>query len=78
MVEDVGEDSLIVGGERIDVGGAILWAAGVRASPAAAWVGAPSDRSGRARVEADLYRPRADPTFSSSGTRRSWSSRAAA
>ena len=57
MVDSVGDDWLVVGGERIDVGGAILWAAGVRASPAAPWVGAPSDRSGRARVEADLTVP---------------------
>jgi NADH:quinone reductase (non-electrogenic) len=56
-VEDVGEDFLAVGGERIEVGGAILWAAGVRASPAAFWVNAPRDRTGRARVEADLTVP---------------------
>src|SRR5258708_5754608 len=32
----------------------ILWAAGVRASPAAAWLGAPSDSAGRVKVEPDL------------------------
>ena len=56
-VEEVFEDGLVVGGARIDVGGAIVWAAGVRASPAARWVGAPSDRNGRARVKADLSLP---------------------
>lgn len=32
----------------------IIWAAGVQASPAAQWLGIPSDRAGRALVEADL------------------------
>jgi NADH dehydrogenase len=32
----------------------ILWAAGVRASPAAAWLDAPSDSAGRVKVEPDL------------------------
>jgi NADH dehydrogenase len=35
----------------------ILWAAGVRASAAAAWVGLPTDGAGRARVENDLTAP---------------------
>ncbi|MGD4082661.1 FAD-dependent oxidoreductase, partial [Xanthomonas citri pv. citri] len=34
-----------------------IWAAGVRASPAAEWLGAPSDRAGRVQVEADLTIP---------------------
>ena len=54
---DVGEGALTVGGERIEVGGATLWAAGVRASPAAFWIGAPTDRSGRVRVDPDLSVP---------------------
>jgi NADH dehydrogenase len=56
-VDDVHEEALIVGGERIEAGGAILWAAGVRASPASAWIAAPTDRSGRVRVSADLSVP---------------------
>ena len=56
-VEDVREGALVVGGEPIDVGGAIVWAAGVHASPAASWVGAPADRTGRAPVEPDLSLP---------------------
>lgn len=56
-VDDVREDGLSVGGERIEAGGAILWAAGVRASPAASWIAAPSDRSGRVRVSPDLSVP---------------------
>jgi NADH dehydrogenase len=35
----------------------IIWAAGVAASPAAQWLGAESDRAGRALVEADLSVP---------------------
>ncbi|RBP14041.1 NADH dehydrogenase [Roseiarcus fermentans] len=53
-VEAIDEDALVVDGARIEAGGAILWAAGVRASPAAAWIGAQGDRSGRVSVEPDL------------------------
>jgi NADH dehydrogenase len=35
----------------------ILWAAGVRASAAAAWAGIPTDGAGRAKVESDLTAP---------------------
>ncbi len=35
----------------------ILWAAGVRASSAAAWAGLPADNAGRVRVEPDLTAP---------------------
>ncbi len=62
-VEDVSRGGLTVGGERIEVDGAILWAAGVRASPAAAWTGAACDRSGRARVAPDLSVPGAPNVF---------------
>src|SRR3954469_14508803 len=37
--------------------GSIIWAAGVRASNAAAWLGAEADRAGRVIVEADLLLP---------------------
>ncbi len=46
--------------EGVLVGGALIpasvtiWAAGVRASPAAAWLGAAADRAGRVTVEEDL------------------------
>lgn len=39
--------------ERIDAE-TVVWAAGVAASPAAHWLGAPADRAGRVIVEADL------------------------
>jgi NADH dehydrogenase len=42
--------------ERIDAG-TVVWAAGVRGSDAAAWLGADHDRSGRVRVESDLTAP---------------------
>ena len=35
----------------------LIWAAGVRASPAAEWLGAPADRAGRLQVEPDLTVP---------------------
>jgi NADH dehydrogenase len=35
----------------------ILWGAGVRASPAAAWLAAPADNAGRVKVEPDLSVP---------------------
>jgi NADH dehydrogenase len=35
----------------------VLWAAGVRASPAAAWLDAPADSAGRVKVEPDLTVP---------------------
>jgi NADH dehydrogenase len=43
-------------GERIETR-TIVWAAGVRASPAAAWLGAASGRAGRVTVETDLSVP---------------------
>lgn len=41
---------------RIDAA-MIVWAAGVKASPAARWLGVDSDRAGRTRVQADLSVP---------------------
>ncbi|MFC3650046.1 NAD(P)/FAD-dependent oxidoreductase [Dyella humi] len=37
--------------------GAIFWAAGVRASPAAQWLNVPADKAGRVKVERDLSVP---------------------
>jgi NADH:quinone reductase (non-electrogenic) len=56
-VEDVQEGAIVADGRRIDIGGAILWAAGVRSSPAGRWIDAPCDSSGRTRVEPDLTAP---------------------
>ncbi|ESY14223.1 MULTISPECIES: NAD(P)/FAD-dependent oxidoreductase [unclassified Mesorhizobium] len=41
----------------------ILWAAGVAASPAGEWLGAPVDRAGRAMVEPDLTVPNSPEIF---------------
>jgi NADH:quinone reductase (non-electrogenic) len=43
-------------GGRIEAG-TIIWAAGVTASPAAAWLGAEADRAGRVKVNPDLSLP---------------------
>jgi NADH dehydrogenase len=50
------QDGVTFGGERLDAG-TITWAAGVAASPAAAWLGAPQDRAGRVIVAPDLTVP---------------------
>jgi NADH:ubiquinone reductase (H+-translocating) len=44
-------------GEETVAAEVILWAAGVRASPAAVWLGAPADSNGRVKVEPDLTAP---------------------
>jgi NADH dehydrogenase len=55
-VSDCGEAGVIYGGHAL-AAQVILWAAGVRASSAAAWIGLPADGAGRARVEPDLTAP---------------------
>ncbi len=57
IVEDVRDGAIVVDGGQIDIGGPILWAAGVRSSPAGRWLDAPCDASGRTRVEPDLTAP---------------------
>jgi NADH dehydrogenase len=44
-------------GEETVAAEVILWAAGVRASPAAAWLDASADNAGRVKVEPDLTAP---------------------
>ncbi|HCK85145.1 MAG TPA: FAD-dependent oxidoreductase [Hyphomonadaceae bacterium] len=46
-------EGVTLGGERIE-SRCVIWAAGVQSSPAARWLGAPSDRAGRVVVAADL------------------------
>lgn len=55
-VTDVDETGVTVNGERV-AAGTIIWAAGVIASPAAEWVGAPHDQAGRVKVKSDLSVP---------------------
>lgn len=51
-----GPEGVVIGEEGLPAA-TMIWAAGVRASPAGAWLDAPTDRAGRVRVEADLTLP---------------------
>jgi len=55
-VTGVDADGVWLGSERL-AAGTVLWAAGVAASPVGGSLGAPLDRAGRVRVEADLSVP---------------------
>lgn len=55
-VSECTADGVIYGGEKLD-SKTIIWAAGVRASPAAEWLGVPADRAGRLVVSPDLTVP---------------------
>jgi NADH dehydrogenase len=55
-VSECSAQGVIYGGRPL-AANVILWAAGVRASAAAAWAGLPADNAGRAQVEADLTAP---------------------
>lgn len=52
-VNDIDAHSVLVGEERI-ASTTIIWAAGVKASPAAIWLGADSDNAGRVKVAPDM------------------------
>ena len=55
-VSECSDQGVVVGGKSL-AAKVILWAAGVRASPAAAWLGMPSDPAGRLKVAPDLCAP---------------------
>jgi NADH dehydrogenase len=55
-VQEVDAGGVVVAGERIPAR-TVIWAAGVAASPAGEWLGAPTDRAGRVVVHADLSVP---------------------
>ena len=55
-VEEIDENGAVIAGKRLDAGN-IIWTAGVEASPAGKWIGAETDRAGRARVNGDLSVP---------------------
>ena len=55
-VSDCDCSGVSIGAERIETR-TIIWAAGVKASPAAEWLGVASDRAGRVKVQADLSAP---------------------
>jgi NADH dehydrogenase FAD-containing subunit len=52
-VEQIDASGVVVSGQHLPAR-TVLWAAGVTASPAASWVGAPADRAGRVPVGPDL------------------------
>jgi len=54
----------VVFGDQSLAAQTIIWAAGVRASPAAEWLGAPADRAGRLIVSPDLTVPGHTDIFS--------------
>ena len=53
---------VMLGEERLPAG-TVIWAAGVAASPAAAWLGVEADRAGRVKVGARLTPPGSDDVF---------------
>jgi len=52
-VEEIDEDGAVIAGKRLDASN-IIWTAGVEASAAGKWIGAETDRAGRAKVNSDL------------------------
>ena len=55
-VDEIDEDGVIVGGERI-ASKTVIWTAGVTPSPAGKWLGVETDRAGRVRIQKDLTVP---------------------
>jgi NADH dehydrogenase len=55
-VTNIDRSGVDTDGGRIEAS-AVIWAAGVMASPAARWLGADADRAGRVKVEPDLSIP---------------------
>lgn len=61
-VEDIGEDGVCIGGERI-LSRTVIWTAGVTPSPVARWLGCTADRAGRVKVRFDLSVPGSPEIF---------------
>jgi NADH dehydrogenase len=55
-VSECSVEGVVFGDKRL-AAATIIWAAGVQASPAAQWLGAPADRAGRLKAEPDLTVP---------------------
>jgi NADH:ubiquinone reductase (H+-translocating) len=55
-VTTIDEEGVVVAGERIPAR-TVIWTAGVKASPAGAWLGAEVDRRGHVKVASDLTVP---------------------
>jgi NADH dehydrogenase len=61
-VSEVDEHGITASGERI-IAHTVLWTAGVKASPAWQWLGAPADRARRVQVLSDLSIPHHSNVF---------------
>lgn len=61
-VTGMSDTGITIGDEPVPAG-TVLWAAGVQASPAAGWLGAPADTSGRVEVSPYLTLPDDDRVF---------------
>lgn len=61
-VEQVDDDGVVIAGHRLPAR-TVIWAAGVHASSAGAWLGATTDRAGRVVVGSDLSVPDHPETF---------------
>lgn len=55
-VEQVSAEGVVIHGEPLRAS-TVIWAAGVKASPAGEWIGAETDRAGRVKVRPDLSVP---------------------
>ena len=55
-VSDCSTEGVVFAGKHLP-SRTIIWAAGVQASPAAAWLDVPADRAGRVEVQSDLTAP---------------------
>ena len=55
-VDQIDEDGVVIAGERIS-SKTVIWTAGVAPSPAGKWLGVPTDRAGRVRINEDLSVP---------------------
>jgi len=62
VVEQVDAKGVIVAGERISSEN-VIWAAGMKASPAGKWLAVETDRAGRVKVKPDLTIPGHPETF---------------
>lgn len=69
MVEDIRADGARVGGAWL-AAGTMVWGAGIKASPAARWLGVEADRMGRVPVRPDLSVEGLDDVFALGDTAR--------
>ena len=61
-VEQIDADGVVIGGQRIN-SKTVIWTAGVAPSPAGRWLGVPTDRAGRVRVNDNLSVPQHPEIF---------------